>query len=294
MKRIGAGGRGEVFEAEHLGLRRPVAIKVVSSKTGADAAERLYREALTVARISHPNICAILDMGQLPDGSPYIVLERLTGETLAERLRRKNKLSPLQVVQLFTQVLSGLQAVHGQSILHRDLKPQNIFLIDRGGCEPLAKVLDFGFAMDVSGQIFSRMTKPGHACGTPQYMSPEQLQVRSLDAGSDIFSVGIMMYEALCGVHPFLASSVVETAANIVREAPRPLSDHNPLVPTELEAIVHRALENDRTRRFATAAEMQRALAEADLGDEPEPESTTGVVRLPQLTTSSSPSPSAF
>lgn len=294
VKRIGAGGRGDVFEAEHVTLRRSVAIKVVSRRTTGDAAERLYNEALAIARINHPNICAILDIGTMPDGSPYLVLERLTGETLADRLRRKNRLAPRAAVQIFSQLLSGLHAAHGAGILHRDLKPQNVFVVERAGCDPVAKLLDFGFAMDVSGQIFRRVTKPGHACGTPQYMSPEQLRVETLGPQTDVFSIGIMLYESLTGVHPFAASSVVETASNIIRESAPSMTEHRPDIPDSLDVIVDRALAKDLDERFATALAMQTALLDAFLDDEPEPESTTGVVRLPRLAASSSPSPSGF
>jgi serine/threonine-protein kinase len=294
LRRIGSGGRGDVFEAEHVVLRRPVAIKVVSRKTDADASERLYREALAVARINHPNICSILDLGFMPDGNPYLVLERLTGETLSERLRRKRRLTPRLAQDIFVQVLSGLHAAHGSGILHRDMKPQNVFLIERSGCAPLVKVLDFGFALDVSGEIFGRMTKPGHACGTPQYMSPEQLRVASLDRATDIFSVGIMLFEALTGTHPFPGSSVVDTAASILTRSAPPVRALRSELTASLEAVVARALAKEPADRFATAAEMQEALGNT-ADDEPEPESTTGTVRLPQLgpssSSSSSPSP---
>ena len=256
VRRIGAGGMGEVFEAENTVLGRIVAIKIVSG-SGTEAAARLRREAEVIASLQHPNICDVYDVGALPDGSPFLVLERLTGETLESHLRRERRIRPIRAIELFTQILSGLQVAHAAGIVHRDLKPANVFLTERIGCPPLVKILDFGFAKDVSGRMRT-MTQPGRRCGTPAYMSPEQLFGRPLDLRSDLFSVGIMLFEALSAQHPFAGASVTEMTVKIARD---PTPALPPRVSKELAEIVRKALEKDPAARPKSALEMQTALA---------------------------------
>lgn len=292
-KRLGSGGRGVVFEAEQLRGGPEVAVKLVLGKATPETIARFHREAQVVARLHHPNVCRILDTGTTSDGTPYLVLERLVGETLADRLRRKRRLAPGMAVAMITQVLAALQAAHDAGILHRDVKPQNVFLVEGNNVVPKVKLLDFGFAKDVTVNPENQITRPGYACGTPQYMSPEQARVEELDPRSDLFSTGIVLYEALTGVHPFAAGSVLEMSMKILREGHDSVLSRRPKVPLSLSHVVDRSLAKDPRDRFESAAEMQAALVASLVDDEPMSEPTSTLdMRLPQLA-SSSPSSSA-
>jgi serine/threonine-protein kinase len=221
----------------------------------------------------------------MPNGMPFVVFERLFGETLAERTRGVLQLPVRVAADLFSQLLLGLQAAHEARIIHRDLKPQNIFLADDpDGDKSTVKILDFGFAQDLAAS--ARITRPGDACGTLQYMSPEQLRVEQLDPRSDLFAVGIMFYEVLAGRHPFAASSRIELQMNILRAAPLPLRVRRPDVPQALADLIARTLSRAPDGRPGSAAELHRELAAVartsplpSLGDD-EPVSVTEPVWL--------------
>jgi eukaryotic-like serine/threonine-protein kinase len=285
LRRIGSGGMGEVFEAENRMLQRSVAIKIVAG-SNPDAADRLRREARVIASIQHPNICDVYDIGVMPNGSPYLVLERLTGETLQQCFRREGRLSTSRTIEMFTQILSGVQHAHASGIVHRDLKPANVFLVERIGCIPLVKVLDFGLAKDLSGNART-LTRPGRACGTPHYMSPEQLCGRAVDGRSDLFSIGIMLFEALLNHHPFAAPTIVEMSMKIAYEPCSALDRLRRKVPKDLADLVERALHKDPERRPQSAIEMQTALATLDLPDDEE-ESLSDSQSLPWIAISDS------
>jgi eukaryotic-like serine/threonine-protein kinase len=296
IRRIGVGGMGEVFEAHNRLLSRPVAIKIVA-RTTPEAIERLRREARVIASIQHPNICDVYDVGNMPDGCPYLVLERLNGETLNDLLRRERRLSASRAIGIFEQILSGLQHAHAAGILHRDLKPANVFLVERVGLPPLVKLLDFGFAKEISGRAI-KVTRPGNTCGTPGYMSPEQLEARELDYRSDIFSVGIMLFEALGGAHPFYANTLAEVCSRIMYEPFTDLRQLRPQLPVELTNIVHLALDKVRDLRPQSAFAMQHALTEINSEMEDEASSTTSSnssggradsITMPRLKSDSSP-----
>jgi serine/threonine-protein kinase len=287
LRAIGGGGMGMVFEAEHISLRRLVAVKVVAGASSSDALARLAREARLVAAIHHPNICDVYDVGELPNGGPYLVLERLFGNTLATRMQGV-KMRTEAVIDIFVQLLSGLSAAHNHHTLHRDLKPQNIFLVEHVGRAPLVKILDFGLARDLSAPTRDRLTKPGRLCGTVQYMSPEQLRAEPLDTTSDLFAVGVMLYEALTGRHPFAAASRVELQTNILRSNARPLRSHRQDVPRAVEQMVAWAMSSSPRERPSSALELQRGLIAAmppismhDIGGEEEPASVTNPVWIP-------------
>jgi eukaryotic-like serine/threonine-protein kinase len=269
---IGRGAMGVVFEAENNALRRKVVVKLVDARASSEAAERLRREAELVGAIQHPNICDLYDAGALPDGMPFIVLERLYGQTLDRYLRRHRTTPIAPIVSIFSQVLSGLHAAHGATILHRDLKPPNIFLVERLGCPPIAKLLDFSIAKDLSGIRFAQQTNPGLVLGTVAYMAPEQLRGEPLTARADLFAVGVMLYEALTGINPFTDPSTTSAATPVAylmarssafETEPRPLRTLRPEVSEALEAVVRKSLAIDPDDRWPSALELQRALRDA-------------------------------
>ena len=261
---IGEGGMGEVYEAEHLAIGRLVAVKVLNPKRAQDreAISRLRHEARVAGTLGHPNICAIYDMGRLDDGSPYLVMERLHGETLAQRLLREVRLPIDDLIDVMVQVLSALSAAHQRGIIHRDLKPDNIFLSRRQGMRAVPKLLDFGISksddieetmVDLSGQTV--------AAGTPFYMAPEQARgERGLDHRIDLWATGIILYECLTGQRPFDARNYNALLVQILSSTPRPLHDVQADVPEALALIVERALQKLPGDRYQTALEVQTAL----------------------------------
>jgi serine/threonine protein kinase len=261
---IGEGGMGEVYEAEHLAIGRLVAIKVLHPKHAQDreAASRLRHEARVAGTLGHPNICAVYDMGRLDDGSPYLVMERLHGETLAERLKREKTLAVDDLTDIMEQVLSALVAAHQQGIIHRDLKPDNIFLSRREGMRPVPKLLDFGISK--AGGLDDTMSKqPGGTMpiGTPYYLSPEQARGdRKFDLRVDLWAAGVILYECLVGQRPFDAKNYNALMVSILSAAPRPVDDLKPGVPPALARIVDKALSKAPEARFQSAADMQEAV----------------------------------
>jgi eukaryotic-like serine/threonine-protein kinase len=278
LRVIGQGGLGIVFECENIVLRRAVALKIVSDLRRENAFERLRREAQIIAALQHPNICDVYDVGAIPYFGPYLVTERLYGETVAARFRWQRTMSPRETVDIVAQVLSGLHAAHIQSIVHRDIKPANVFIVDRLGCSPLVKILDFGLAKDLTAD--TTLTRPGKTLGTPQYMAPEQLLGVAVSGATDLFAVAVLAYEMLTGTHPFSVSSVSTTQARILSVTPEPPSRLNRRIPALLDEVLLRALAKVPRERYATAACMQQALMDAlpldDFDDEPTPTSYTG------------------
>jgi len=259
--RIGAGGMGEVYRAHDDTLGRDVAIKLVRPATadpGLDA--RFKREARALAALSHPNIVAIYELAT-GEGLVYAVTELLSGRTLREALS-EGPVGPEKALEWSVQVLAGLHAAHEKGIVHRDLKPENLFLTTRGEM----KVLDFGLAVMPSpapdstiSRLETALTAPGTMVGTRGYMSPEQIRGHEVDARSDIFSFGIVLYEMLAGRHPFLRPQAVETVTAILRDPPPPA----PGMAASLEAVIHRCLAKDAAERWPNVAELETALREA-------------------------------
>jgi serine/threonine-protein kinase len=285
VKRIGSGGGGEVFEAEDAVLNKRVAIKVVSTANpDPEAIARLRREAAIIASIHHPNICDLSDVGSMPDSSPYLVLERLYGETLDQTLRRRRQLPLNLAIELFRQMLSGAEASHAAGIIHRDLKPANVFIVEQDAANPVVKLLDFGFAKDVSGRL-QQMTRPGRTCGTPSYMSPEQLLAKPLDPRSDLFSIGVMLYQAVAGRHPFAAASIAEVSMQIVREPAHDLKALNRNLPDALHDVIDRSLAKLPQQRFESALEMKTALIASVDPDLYSADDSSGVLRSAHLST---------
>ncbi|MGK3998947.1 serine/threonine-protein kinase [Sorangium sp. So ce1024] len=261
---IGEGGMGAVYEAEHLQIGRLVAVKVMHARETQqrEAIARLEHEARIAGRIGHPNICEVYDIGRLPDGSPYLVMERLHGETLAQRIERCGVVPPGELIDIMLQVLSALVTAHERGIVHRDLKPENIFLSERAGMLPVAKLLDFGIsqASGVDGAAMN-LTRTGMVMGTPYYMAPEQARGEvELDHRLDLWAVGVILYEALTGQRPFVAHNYNALLLKILTLWHRPVTELDPSIPPGLSRLVDRALAKEREERFQSAREFQEAL----------------------------------
>lgn len=266
LSEIGRGGCAKIYEAHDLRLGRLVALKMVKENArDAQANARLAREARAAAAIHHPNVCGVTDAGCLEDGRPYLVMERLHGETLTHCLRRLRVLSVSDAIDIALQLLSALDAVHALGVVHRDVKPDNVFLVPRSGCSPLVKLLDFGMCRRVGiARDDATLTRAGQVVGTPEYMSPEQVSgKREFGARIDLYAVGVILYEALTGRRAFPGKDAREVVVSVlVRNLP-PLRSIRPEVPAALERIVARAMAKDASFRYASAKEFQSDLLEA-------------------------------
>jgi serine/threonine-protein kinase len=271
--RLGSGGMSNVYEAEQLGIDPAaqyarVALKVLHAALIDDpeAIARLRQEAEIVSSIGHPNICAVLDLGRTAEAEPYLVMERLHGESLAERIQRA-PLSFSELAPLMAQVLAALAAAHDKGVLHRDLKPENIFIEEpREGQPPRAKLLDFGVAKSIGFDIEQqRLTDTGMVMGTPYYMAPEQARGEGrLDPRVDLWAIGVILYEALSGRRPFMANNYNALLVKILTAQPRPLGALVPRLPPLVVAVVDKAMEKQRDDRFQKASELIDALATAE------------------------------
>jgi serine/threonine-protein kinase len=254
------GATADVCKVRHRVLGRPFALKVLRSECSRDAefSERLLREARALGALSHPNIVTITDSGRLPSGEPYFVMEYIEGISLDQLMSEQGPMELGLALEVAAGVCDALKAAHRIGIIHRDLKPDNICVVQRGG-KSCVKVLDFGLAR-VAGQ--GRLTRPNTTQGTPAYMSPEQNMGLDVDARADIYSLGVTLYEMLCGRLPFAADSYVALAHQHLY-APLPafrrwLTEDSPAL--RVEAIVSRAVEKDREHRYGSVAELSRAL----------------------------------
>jgi serine/threonine-protein kinase len=266
---LGEGGMGTVYRARHEVLGRPMAIKVLHPEMARDPmlVTRFFNEARAANAIGHPNIIEIVDVGMLPDEcTPYMMMELLKGESLADRLRRVRRLSVEDAVAIACQTASALAAAHDQKIIHRDLKPGNLFLVPDLTTLPLrerVKVLDFGVAklFDDSADGFVK-TKTGAIFGTPQYMSPEQCRgvSRDIDCRADIYTLGIILYEMLCGSPPFIAEGPGDLIAMHIGSVPTPPRERNEEIPGALNAAILCALAKKPHDRFQSMAELEIAL----------------------------------
>lgn len=271
---IGRGGMSTVYEALHVGLNRSVALKVLHPGLSDDdeqaAFARLRHEAEVVSAIGHPNICEVYDLGVSHEGSPYLVVERLVGETLAEWFDCLGALSFLEIGAVARQILDALAATHSKGVVHRDLKPHNIFLERRrSSSQPRCKLLDFGISTSGNGQdpaaAHAPHAQPGWVVGTPYYMAPEQARGDSaLDHRVDLWAVGVILYEALTGRRPFVATNYNALLVQILTAQPRPVQRLRPQTHHAVVALVDRALAKARENRFQTATEFKRAIVEAE------------------------------
>jgi len=260
---------GTVYEAVQESLGRAVAVKVLHPLLShdADTMARFRKEAEQAGALSHPHIVHVLDFGFEPGGPAWIAMERLQGESLGQRISRVGALGQGAVVTMALETLSALQAAHEARLVHRDLKPDNIFLARAAGVGEVVKVLDFGIAKLLDGGAAAALTATGMVMGTPLYMSPEQAQGRVVDARADLYSLGAVLFEALSGKPPFQADSYTALLITIVTEPAPSLAARRPDVHPGLAAFVDRAMAKDPAARFASAREMADALRSLDLAE---------------------------
>jgi eukaryotic-like serine/threonine-protein kinase len=266
VRRIGEGGMGTVYEGENERIGRRVAIKVLHAQVAAmpEFVERFEREARAAARIGSPHVCDVLDLGDLPSGDHYIVMEYLDGVSFEDRIVEREKLPPAQLAPIAFELLSGLGMMHNARVIHRDLKPANVFLAkSAAGRGEVVKILDFGVAklLPFGGEV-GTMTQTGTMMGTPLYMSPEQARgAKDVDGRTDIYAASVMFYRALTGSLPYNAETLNELLFKIVLEDPRPLRELAPEVDEDFAAIVHKGLARDLSQRFDTARAYQEAIS---------------------------------
>ena len=261
--KLGVGGMGVVYEAEDTRLPRRVALKFLSDEMAddPDATRRFTREAQTIALLNHPHICTIYDIGE-HNGRPFIAMERLEGTNLKLHMARRT-LETAEIVNIALQVTEALEAAHARAIVHRDIKPGNIFVSESGQ----VKVLDFGLARrfptsdSETGEVsLHGSTMPGRPLGTANYMAPERILQMPLDPRSDLFSLGVVIFEMATGRLPFAGASPSETVTNILEKDPTPLTKFSPQRPAALEQIVNTLVAKRADARYQSAEQLRQEL----------------------------------
>ena len=270
QRKLGEGGMSYVYLAREVATGREVAIKVLSPKLATDksSVERLRREAGLAMRLDHPNVCRILRLGESEDGLIYLVMPFLKGELLSDREVRGGPMAIGPGVEVLRQVCAGLHHAHELQIVHRDLKPENIMLVPEGSGHERAVVMDFGLAKErrAEGQL-AKLTATGIILGTPEFMSPEQIRGKQLDARSDIYALGIVAFEMFTGKLPFQGRNAQEMMIARLRGQPLKLRQLRPDLSEGLERALGRALETNPDARYGSALEFAAALAtSADAG----------------------------
>ncbi|HEY6099836.1 MAG TPA: protein kinase, partial [Anaeromyxobacter sp.] len=262
---LGHGGMGDVYKATHLTLDRPVVLKLLKKLFHSDPSlvQRFHREARASSRLNHPNSITIIDFGQTDDGTLFMAMEYLSGKSLERIVAEEHPLPEGRVIHIVAQILAALGEAHSLGIIHRDLKPANVMIEPRRDEPDFVKVLDFGIAkLNEPGSGGAGLTQAGIVCGTPGYMSPEQVRGEELDPRSDIYAVGVILYEMLTGVLPFESDTPMGLVTKHLVEDPPPVAVRRPgtVVSEELEAVIMKALARDRDQRFASSDEMRAAL----------------------------------
>jgi serine/threonine-protein kinase len=254
---LGSGGMGSVYRAEHIHMRKAVAVKVLHREMTAvpEVVARFEREAVAAGRIEHPNVVQASDFGRLDDGAFYLVLEYVEGQSLAKLIER-GTVAPERALHITRQVADALAAAHAQNIIHRDLKPDNVMLVDRENYPDFVKVLDFGIAkvrmQDNTGKT-QQLTQLGTVFGTPEYMSPEQARGNPVDGRSDLYTLGVMLYEMLTGTTPFKSDDLIVVLTRTITEAPAPLPN---TIPEPIRTLTMRLLRKLPEERVAHAVEL--------------------------------------
>jgi serine/threonine-protein kinase len=266
LKKLGEGGMGQVYLAEHVKMGRKSAVKVMNPGMvqNVDAISRFNREAANASRINHPNVAGIYDFGETPDGVIYLAMEFVEGEPLTNIIKHLGALPPMRASEIARQTAEGLSVAHDMGIVHRDLKPDNIMIGKGRNGADLVKVVDFGIAKAAASDE-QKVTKTGMVVGTPEYMSPEQLSGDALDARSDIYSLALVTFNMLTGKLPFPGESMQETMIMRLTDEPRSLGAMKPEIawPGDLQAVMDKALARDPNQRYRNASEFARDLVEA-------------------------------
>ncbi len=254
LERIGDGGTGVVYKAKQLSVDRIIAVKVLGAHVSTDPQwmKRFQNEARAACKLEHPNTVRVLDFGQTREGLLFIAMEYLNGHSLRAEIERHGRLTSTRALQIIAQISASLQEAHTQGIIHRDIKPDNVFLVDLKGGGDMVKVLDFSVAKTDAPD--AQLTRAGVVFGTPAYMSPEQGRGVPLSPASDLYAVGIVAYELLMGHPPFSAAIPTDVVLMHLRNTPPPLSG----VPSRIAQLVMRCLDKDPKRRPASAAELEQ------------------------------------
>ncbi len=272
IQRCGEGGMGVVYQAKHVVLGKPLAMKVLRADVSKDdeIITRFRQEAQSASAIGSPHIIDISDFGQLPDGSTYFVMEFLDGQELTSLIEDDEAISNQRAVKIAMQLCDALGAAHDAGIVHRDMKPDNVFLIRRMGDDDFVKVLDFGIAK--VGGANSKLTKAGQVFGTPHYMSPEQCAGQAVDRRTDIYALGVILYEMVCGQVPFDADNLMGILTKHIYEQPIPPHTLPPPVNVDpgLEAVILKCLSKSTDTRYQTMAEVKADLAQVARGGTPD------------------------
>ena len=260
-EQLGQGGMGVVYAAVQESLARPVALKVLQPvlAQNADSILRFKAEAERAGRLAHPHIVQILDFGHEPSASAWIAMELLRGESLGARIDRGG-ISEAEVVRIAKETLSALEAAHGANLVHRDLKPDNIFLADVPGIGTSVKVLDFGIAKLLDGDAASKLTATGMLIGTPLYMAPEQARGDDIDQRADLYALGAVLYETLTGRPPFIGKNYHALLFSVLSETPKPIATYRPDISPALAQVIARAMAKLPSERWQSAHEMAEAL----------------------------------
>ncbi|HEX8796822.1 MAG TPA: serine/threonine-protein kinase [Polyangiaceae bacterium] len=264
---IARGGMGKVYYGMQVSMKRPCAIKVLDPRLAGggdviDFTRRFLLEASTAAKLTHPNVVTIFDYGETADGQCFIAMEYLEGRTLSEELKKNGKLSAERAIHVTRQVARALREAHALGVVHRDMKPGNVFLLKRDDDDDFAKVLDFGLVKETTPNEAQDQTQVGQIMGSPRYMAPEQVQGKAVDGRTDIYSVGAMFYAMLAGKPPFDKATDLATMMAQVSDAPPPIQTVAPdaVLPPGVEAIVMKCLAKNPDERFASMEELIAAL----------------------------------